>query len=191
MFQPPCASTDPVAAASQVVSALGDAFDDEGPHSREMTTQVLDALGTCLTYLRTCLGPAQSAAIPDSATLAAVVLALHITCTQLHAGLQPALRGIDRRQWPADQAQIPTARVAALRVALSRARDALLVAADRFADAHDAATDTTAQPNGQPGSSTPSAQRSGDTVTTTAAPDIGGPWPYRPHVDASPIGPVA
>ncbi len=94
MFQPPCASTDPVAAASQVVSALGDAFDDEGPYSREMTTQVLDALGTCVTYLRTCLGPAQSAAIPDSATLAAVLLALHITCTQLHAGLQPALRGI-------------------------------------------------------------------------------------------------
>jgi hypothetical protein len=118
-------------------------FDDEGPDGREMTVQALDALGTCVTYLRGCLGPAHGAAIPDSATLSAVLVALHVACTQLHAGLQPALSGIDRRQWPADQAQVPITRVAAIRAAVAAASDALLIAATRFADAHAAATHAT------------------------------------------------
>ena len=85
-----------VDAAGKAVDALGVAFDDEGPYSPEMATAALTGLGTCVTYLRVCLGPAQPAAIPDAATLAAVLLALHAACAQLQTGLHDTLRAIDR-----------------------------------------------------------------------------------------------
>ena len=139
MFLPNTAAIDPVVPAGQAVTAR-EGCDDEGPYSPQMTGQALETLGGCVTYLRTCLGPAQTAAIPDSATLADVLLGLHIACTQLHAALQPALRGIDRRQWPADQQHLPIAQVAALRAAVAGARNALHIAATQFATAHHAAT---------------------------------------------------
>jgi len=137
--------TDPVAATRLVVAALGEVFDDEGPYQPGMTAQALDALGTCVSYLAGCLGPAHHAAIPHSADLDTVLLALHVACTHLHRGLQPLLRDIDRRAWPADQADIPITRIAGLRAALAAAREALLTAAKHFADAHHA-TNPSARP---------------------------------------------
>ncbi len=142
MSQPHPTPPEPVDAARRAVQALGVAFDDEGPYSREMTAAALTALGTCVSYLRTCLGPAQPAAIPDAATLAAVLLTLHAACAQLHAGLGAALRAIDRRRLPADPAQLDITRVAAMRAALSGVCDALQSATGGLADAHHAATGT-------------------------------------------------
>jgi hypothetical protein len=130
-----------VDAAAKAVDALGVAFDDEGPYSSEMTTTALTALGTRVTYLGVCLGCAQPAAIPDAATLATVVLTLHATCAQLRAGLHATRRAIDRRQLPADPAELDITRIAAMRASLSGACDALLCAADELAAAHHAATD--------------------------------------------------
>jgi hypothetical protein len=105
-------------------------------------------------YLRDCLGPARTVAIPDRATLAMVLLAVHVACAQLHAGVQAALHGIDRRQWPADQQSMPMAQVAALRAALAAASDALAGAATGFAAAHAAAAVPATPPppttNGRP-----------------------------------------
>ncbi len=131
-----------VETAGKAVDALGVAFDDEGPYSPEMTTAALTALGTCVTYLRVCLGPAQPAAIPDAATLAATLLALHAACAQLQAGLHDTLRVIDRRRLPADPAELGITRIAAMRASLSAACHALLSAADELAAAHYAATNT-------------------------------------------------
>jgi hypothetical protein len=142
MFQPHSASTDPVTVARQALDALSNAFNDDGVYSREMTTEVLNALGTCVSYLRVCLGPAQPVAIPDATTLANVLLSLHIACAQLHAALQPALRAIGRRQWQTDPTQMHITQIVATRAALSRACDALLTAAHRFAEAHAAAAGT-------------------------------------------------
>jgi hypothetical protein len=143
MTYPVSAATDPVTATRQVVAALGDVFDDEGPYLPEMTAQACDALGTCVTYLAGCLGPARHAAVPATADLSRVLLALHIACTHLYRGLQPAVRDLDRRAWPADRADIPITQVAAVRAALAAAGDALLAAAVGFADAHHAATPPT------------------------------------------------
>jgi hypothetical protein len=107
-----------------------------------MATAALTGLGTCVTYLRVCLGPAQRAAIPDAATLAAVLLALHAACAQLQTGLHDTLRAIDRRRLPADPAELDITRIAAMRASLSGACDALLCAADELAAAHYAATNT-------------------------------------------------
>jgi hypothetical protein len=142
MFPTSSDTPDPVEFAGAVVGALGDALDDEAPYSAEMTTHALDALIACSSYLRTCLGPAHRAAIPDYTVLAAVLLAVHAACTHLHAGLQETLPDIDRRQWPTDQTQIPITRVAALRTALASASDALRAAATEFAAAHTAATNS-------------------------------------------------
>jgi hypothetical protein len=139
MIQSAFTATDPVATTRQVVAALGDVFDDEGPYLPDITAQALNALGTCTSYLAGCLGPGRRAAIPDTADLAAVLLALHIASTQLYRGLQPALHDIDRRAWPADQAGLAITRIAAVRAALDAAAEALRVAAVRFAEAHHAA----------------------------------------------------
>lgn len=138
-------SNDALDGVRDVVLALGDAFDDEGPYSRELTEQALDALGTCTTYLRTCFGPAQRAAVPDVATLATVLLGLHLACTQLYLALVPALRSIDRRQWPADQRQASITHVFAMRAALAAAQQGMRVAGEQFAAAHQAVTDALAQ----------------------------------------------
>jgi len=154
MFVTSCESNDPAAFAGLVVGALGDAFGDEAPFSADMTAPALDALGTCVAYLRDCLGPARTVAIPDRATLARVLLAVHVACAQLHAGVQAALPGIDRRQWPADQQRMPITQVAALRAALAAANGALADAATGFAAAHAAATEPATPPapttNGRP-----------------------------------------
>jgi hypothetical protein len=81
MFPKSCDSTDPVELAGLVVDALGDAFDDETPYNGDMTARALEALGTCVAYLRDCLGPTRTVAIPDRATLATVLLAVHVACT--------------------------------------------------------------------------------------------------------------
>jgi len=134
------APPDPVDLARRTADALGAAFDTDGPYSREMTDAVLAALGTSVAYLRTCLGPAQPAAVPDAAALADVVLALHAACGQLRAGLLGTLTAIDRRRLPADRA-LGIEHIAATRAALAQACDALLAAAHGFADAHHAATE--------------------------------------------------
>jgi hypothetical protein len=144
MFATSCPPTDPVELAGVVVGALG----DEAGYSRELTVHALDALGTCVSYLRDCLGLARSHAIPDRATLESVLRAAHIACAQLHAGVQAALPGIDRRQWPADQTRIPITQVAALRAALDAASQALRDAATCFAAAHAAATEPVTPPAG-------------------------------------------
>jgi len=146
MFPTSSPPTDPVQLAGVAVGLLGDAFGDNATYSREMTAQALEALGTCVTYLRDCLGPARGAAIPDTTTLSTVLLATHIACAQLHTGVQAALPGIDRRQWPADQTRIPITHVAALRAALAAASQALRDAATGFAAAHTAATEPVTLP---------------------------------------------
>jgi hypothetical protein len=128
--------------ARQAADALGTAFDDEGPYSPDMTTAALIAIGTCVRYLRTCLGPAQPAAIPDLNTLAATILALHAACAQLRAGLLGTVTAIDGRRLPADKTELGIEDVAAMRAALAGACDALFHAAHAFADAHHAATDS-------------------------------------------------
>jgi len=77
MPDPTPVRTDPAEAARQAADALGVAFDDEGPYSREMTASALAALGTCAYYLRVCLGDAHPAAIPavDALAVAADALA--------------------------------------------------------------------------------------------------------------------
>ena len=140
MSQPQSAPIEPHEIAAQAVAILGEAFDDEGPYSREMTTLAIEALGTCVAYLSTCLGPARNAAVPDTATLSTVLTALHIACRSLHTGISPTLRAIDRRLWPTGPVPAPITQVAAIRVALSAASDALQTAADRFADASCAAS---------------------------------------------------
>jgi hypothetical protein len=169
-------STDPLDGVRDVVPALGDAFDDEGPYSRELTEQALDALGTCTTYLRTCLGPAQRAAVPDVATLATVLLGLHLACTQLYLALVPALRGIDQRQWPADQRQVPITHVFAMRAALAGAQQGLRVAGEQFA-AHQAVTDAVAQ-----SSASPAGTRAADPATDAGGHGAG---PQPPGADAA------
>jgi hypothetical protein len=147
MFVTSCESNEPAQFASLVVGALGDEFGDDAPFSPDMTAPALDALGTCVAYLRDCLGPARTVAIPDRATLATVLLAVHVARAQLHAGVQAALPAIDRRQWPADQQQMPLTQVAALRAALAAANGALAHAATGFAaDAHAAATEPATPP---------------------------------------------
>ena len=147
MPDPTPVRTDPAEAARQAADALGVAFDDEGPYSREMTASALAALGTCAYYLRVCLGDAHPAAIPAVGDLGAAALSLHAAIAALRTGLRAAGWAIDRRQLPTDYAGFDAVGLAAARAALARAVDALAVAADALAEVHDAAaarpTDTT------------------------------------------------
>jgi hypothetical protein len=137
--QPPTHSTSvELAIAQAALTALGAAFDLQGPYTPELTRAAATALTDLAWYLQVCMDAAQPVAIGDLDDLRDLLLSLNAATAKLHQGLTALLGTIDRRTLPVDPTELDITAVAEIRAALVRAGQGLRACVNGLADAHHA-----------------------------------------------------
>jgi hypothetical protein len=108
---------------------IGSAFGDEAGFGPELTESATRMLGTLVSYLSNCLGPARSVSIPTPQHLADLATSLTYVTHTLHN----SLRQVVERPMDSDTTGLDSAHVAALHGSLAHASEALGRAAQHLA----------------------------------------------------------